>query len=77
MTNTTTPNFAALRFAPPQEPVEPDLYTYAQISQKTGLAQITLRRAVTAGTLVPTRIGRNVRFTPQAIQAWIDAVSAR
>lgn len=58
------------------ESITPILYNIEQVSEMTGLSISTLRRAVARGELAPTRFGTTLRFTRDALDAWISSSTA-
>ena len=55
------------------------LLSYKEVSERLGLAPVTLRRWVSTGVIGYVKLGRAVRFRPDEIDAWIKEheVSAR
>jgi excisionase family DNA binding protein len=53
------------------------LWTINELSSSTRLAISTLRHYVSDGLIPVVRIGRSVRFDPDAIDAWIASGGPR
>lgn len=49
------------------------LMTKTDVARLLGLSTRTVQSLVRRGDLIPTRIGRLVRFTPAAVQAFIHS----
>lgn len=48
------------------------LYTRKEVANQVRLCLRSVDEAVARGDLIPTRFGKAVRFTPEAVQSWID-----
>ena len=47
------------------------LLTTGDVAERLALSQVTVKRLLAAGSLRCVRIGRSVRFTPEAVSAFI------
>ncbi len=54
----------------------PRLLTAKDVSTQTGIPQESVYRFAKAGLIPHVRIGRAVRFSPKAIEAWIESGGA-
>jgi excisionase family DNA binding protein len=57
--------------APAARQQDDELWEYADVVAYTKLSEATIRRRVADESIPHRRIGRNVRFVPDAIRAWI------
>lgn len=49
------------------------LYTVRQVSDATGIGEISIRKAINQGNLVALRLGKSVRIRPADLEAWIES----
>lgn len=61
--------------APPK--TEPRFWTYRDAAAATQLCMRTLERHVAEGNLPVVRVGRNVRFRPSDVMAWMESYAQK
>lgn len=49
-------------------------YTVATLAERLAVTPLTIRRMVARGQLPAVRVGRSIRFSPEAIDAWLESV---
>ena len=52
-------------------------YTVKTLAEKLALKPLTIYRLVAEGKLPAVKIGRSIRFAPEAVDAFLDSVRVR
>ena len=50
------------------------LLTVRNVSDSTGLSELTIRKAINAGTLIAKRVGKSIRVKPSDLDLWVESL---
>ena len=50
------------------------LLTVRNVSDSTGLSELTIRKAISAGQLTAKRVGKSIRVRPVDLDLWVESL---